>query len=216
MNYTLAQIFGFSIAFPAIVGLVRYPKIKQVYFPFILLLWIGLANEILSIIIVKQGNSNAINNNIYVLLESIFLLLLFRNFGVFSRSKKVFWIILILFTGFWIAENFFISRITWFSSYFRIFYSFTVVLLSVNKVNHLMVEEKQWNERRALFILLIGFIVFFIYKSFVEIFWLYGLYSSKKFGVEVYRIMTYINLAVNLIFGIALLWIPRKRESLLR
>jgi hypothetical protein len=59
---------------------------------------------------------------------------------------------------------------------------------------------------------MIGFIAFFTCKILIEIFWVYGLNSSRDFRVEVYRIMTFINLTVNLIYAITLIWMPAKRE----
>ena len=215
MNFTIVQVFGYSLILPALIGLVRSKKISQAYTPFIVLLLIGLLNEVCTTIIVINKHSNAINSNIYVLIESVLLLILFKNWGLFDKSKILFIGILFLFAGAWITDNFFISKITRFSSYFRIIYGFTIVLLSISMVNHLVTEETNWNSRRGQFVVLIGFIVFFTYQTLVEIFWVYGLNSSREFRRGVYRIMTYINLSVNLIYAIGLLWIPRKKKSLL-
>ena len=216
MNFILSQFFAYSILLAALIGLVRFKFINPVYYPFILLLWIGLVNEIISTVIISYGASNAINSNVYTLVEAILLLALFRNWGLFDRQPKMFTWFLLLFIATWIADNFFISSITRFTSYFRILYSFTIVILSINKINRIMTDEKPWVERRAELLLVIGFIFFFTYQTLVEIFWVYGLNASRVFRLQVYRIMIYMNLSVNLIYAIGLLWIPRKRESLLQ
>ena len=79
-------------------------------------------------------------------------------------------------------------------------------------INRLILDERSGLIKNSVFLITIGFIVFFTYKILIEIFWVYGLNASRDFRVEVYRIMTYINLAINLIYALAVLWIPKKRE----
>lgn len=90
-----------------------------------------------------------------------------------------------------------------------------IVLMSINMINRMLVDGKKKLIQNPLFLILIGFIVFFTYKALIEIFWVYGLNASRDFRLEVYRIMAYINLAVNIIYAIAVLWMPRKREFML-
>ena len=79
-------------------------------------------------------------------------------------------------------------------------------------INRLIPEERGKLVKNSIFLVAIGFIAFYTFNSLIEIFWVYGLNASKDFRAGVYRIMTYINLIVNLIYAIAVLWIPRKRE----
>ena len=129
MNSALVQIFSFSIGIGALIGLVRYRTISRAYLPFLLLLWVGLLNEICSVIIINKGFSNAINNNIYVLLESFLILWGFKNWGLFKDNRKLFVAILFMYAVAWIAVNFLFFSIKTFSSYFNILYSLTTVLI---------------------------------------------------------------------------------------
>ncbi len=213
MNYALGEIFSYSIAIGAIIGLVRIKKIDQVYFPFIILLWAGLLNEIIGTICINEFNSNAINSNIYVLIESFLLLWLFKKWGLFRTNKKLLISLYVLFASTWVAVNFIIFSIqTSFSSHFNILYSLITVLMSIQIINRLFLEEKGRLVKNSKFLISIGFIVYYTCNILVEIFYVYGLDASDNFGIEVYRIMIYINLVVNLIFALAVLWIPRKRE----
>lgn len=212
MNYTLVDILSYSIAAGAIIGLIRLKHIDRAYYPFILLLWIGLLAEIMSSIVIHKGNSNAIFGNIYVLSESILLFVFFKRLGLFSKIENLSFFFPVLFVFAWIWENFIYSDIGYFNSYFRILYSFIVVLMSIHMINRILAEDKRKIIKNPLFLILIGFIIFFTYKTLIEIFWIYGLNSGLEFRTQVYRIMTYINFSVNLIFAIALLWTPRKRE----
>lgn len=215
MSYQLIELLGYSIGIAAIVGLIRIRLIDRVYFPFIILLWAGLLNEIVNSVVINRGYSNALNSNIYVLVEALLILLFFYRLGLFREKPYVFFGLLLLFTGVWIAENFIFFDIHYFTSYFRILYSFIIVLLSIHQINQLSQQERRRIIRHPSFLIMIGFIAFFTYKTLVEIFWVYGLNASMDFQAGVYRIMTYINLAVNIIFLIAVLWMPRKREFML-
>lgn len=215
MSYLLIDILSYSIAIAAIIGLVRFKKIDRAYYPFIILLWVGLCNEIIGTICIKHFKTNAINSNIYVLAEAILITWFFRNFGLFRKGKNLFSLSLFFILTFWLFENFYLSDIRRFSSYFRISYSMLIVLMSINMINRMLVDGKKKLIQNPLFLILIGFIVFFTYKALIEIFWVYGLNASRDFRLEVYRIMAYINLAVNIIYAIAVLWMPRKREFML-
>lgn len=208
----MTELFSYSVGIGAIIGLIRCKTLPQAYLPFILLLWLGFLNEIVTTIIINEGYSNAINNNIYVLAESFLILWLFKNWALFNNNIKSLVAILFMYIIAWLCVNFIFFSIKSFSSYFNILYSLTTVLMSIHMINRLILEEKRKLIKSSIFLVAIGFIVFYTYNSLVEIFWVYGLNASKDFRIDVYRIMTYINLIVNLIYAIAVLWIPKKRE----
>ena len=212
MNYNLVELLSYSIAIPALLGLVRFNKVDRAFIPFLILLWVGLSNEIINTIVISSGNSNAINSNIYILAESFLIVLFFKNLNLFGHSRRVLYFIVSALLILWISEIFIISSIRRFSSYFTITTSFVYVLMSISMINRLIVGEIKTLIRNPVFLICIGVVMFFTYALLVEIFWFYGLNSSREFRIQVYRIMTYINLAVNLIYTLAVLWIPKKRE----
>ena len=112
----------------------------------------------------------------------------------------------------WLAENFFISKITYFGSYFRIMYAAVLSLMSINFINSIIVRERKSILLNASFLICAGFIVYYTYKVLLEAFWLYGLNDSSSFRINVYLILTYINLLLNIIFSFAVAWIPTKQR----
>lgn len=217
MSFLHVQILSFSIAIGAIIGLVRLKSTDQAFLPFILFLCSGFLNESISVIRIAYKYGSTINNNIYVLVSALLILWLFKNWKVLGRwAQKGFFVLALLFVLVWIWENFIYSSLRELSSYFRILYSFVIVLLSVQMINRLLLEDKTRLLRNPVFLICLSFVIFFTYKVLIEIFWIYGLNSSKDFRIQVYRIMTYINLTVNLVYALAALWMPRKRESLLQ
>jgi hypothetical protein len=212
MNYNLIVLFSFSIFIAALIGWIRFKRINPTYYPFIFCLWVGLLNEIVSFLIAQAGYQTAVNNNIYVLIESIMFAWQFKRWGIFNQHKNVFGIIITIFAITWVLENIIIWEITMINSYFRIFYSFLLVLMSVGTINNLLFRESDNLLKNPVFLICIGFIIYFTYKVLVEAFWIYGLNSSENFRMRVYDISSYINLFTNLVYALAVLWMPQKQK----
>jgi hypothetical protein len=211
MSYEVALAFALSVAIPAILGFFKFAGANPDYTPFFWYIWLGLLNEIISSFINYAGHSNAVNNNIYVLVESLLILWLFRRWKLF-KTYDIYYALVFLYLAVWVTENLFISRITFFNSYFRIVYSFATVLMSIQVVNQLIVREQKSITRHATFIISTGFIIYYTYKILVEVFWVYGLNKNPEFQTNVYNILNIINLICNLIYALAIIWVPRKQE----
>lgn len=211
MNFVLAVIINFSVLIAGIVAIIRYKRIHKSYYPFLYFIWVGCINEVLSFFLVKKGFHTYINNNIYVLVESILIIYFFKKLKVFKRNDNLFLFILSGLTILWIFENLIQSKILTVSVFFRISYSFIIVLLSITTINSLITTIRKNILTNANFLICASFIIYFTFKILVEAFWLYGLNSSIKFQSAVYNIMIYINLLCNLIYTLAIIWMPRKQ-----
>jgi hypothetical protein len=200
----------YAIALPAIAGLCRWRNVEKKDKLFIVLIWMGLLNEIASQILIHTIRNNAINTNIYYLIEGILTVELFKQWNLFGNSRKISKSIIIVFLLVWIIENLVLSTITQFNSYFNILCSFVVVMMSINMINRIIIEEKKLLLRNAIFLICIGFIVFFTYAILIEIFLLYGLDASVSFRKAIFRINDYVNLFSNLVYTMAIIWMPKK------
>jgi hypothetical protein len=212
MSYTWVIVSSFSIGIAATLAFIRFTGIEKSFAPFVILVWLGLLNESISYLLTHQGHSNAVNSNIYTLVESILLLWFFRLQGSFSGNRRFFYLLAGIFIIGWVVEKFLLYDIRRFSSYFTTLYSFCVVLLSIHTINRLVAGEPKNRAFNAVFLICIGFVLFYTYALLVEIFWIYGLNSGAEFRVQVYRILAFINLFVNLLYAVAIIWIPRKQE----
>lgn len=215
MAYTWFLLFSCSIFIAAIIGWVRFRRIAPAFRPFIYCIWIGSVNEILSMTLPLAGYKIDLNNNIYVLLESGLVLWQVRQWEGFGSWHRLFPVVLASFGMVWITENFLISSITYTGSYFRLYYSFIIVILAIQVNNSLIISEKGLLLRNATFLVCTGFIIYFTYKVLIEIFWLYGLNSSPGFLVNVYSILIWINLFANIIYSFAILWMPAKQRFIM-
>ncbi len=216
VSYYLITIFSYSLCIAGLIGLIRYKKVDQAFHPFIYLLWIGIFNETFSRIASYLWHSNAINFNAYSLTEFCMLLWQFKKWKLFDSKRYGAEILLTIGVFFWVIENFFIYNIYSFNSYFIIWSSLCIALLSIRMINILVLREKDVLLKNATFLICISFVLYYTYAALVEAFWVYGLGESKEFGIRIQNILVYINLFANLVYALAVLWIPTKPKFILR
>jgi hypothetical protein len=215
MNYFLKEGLSYTIVIPLLIALFKLRKMDHSFIPFLIFIFLGFVTELVSTYQINTGQSNAEVSNIYVLFEALLIIWQFDKWSLFAKAKGLFPLIVLIFFALWLFENFYIASINIFSSYFRVVYSFAIVLMSIHTINMVILNENKSILLNTIFLACIAFILYFTYKVLVEIFWLYGLNGSEQFRGHVYNIMSYINLLANLIYAFAILWVPRKQEYIL-
>jgi hypothetical protein len=214
MNFFFISVCNFSILIAGIFALLQFTKMDKAFYPFVFFLWAGCLNEVLSFILILNGKQTLLNSNIYVLIEAVLLSWFFKEMRLLKNQRK-FTVLLIAIVLVWIAENFIFGSITRNSTLFRIFYSFIVVILSINLVSKIIFSSNPIF-RNSAFLLSICFIIYFTYKALFQAFVIYGFTKDMRFLVRIYFIMIYINLGVNLLYAVAVIWTPRKVKYLLQ
>jgi hypothetical protein len=213
MNPNIVFVISQSILFPLIIGLIRLKAVKKNYLPFFCNLSLGCLVEIISYNLIKMHHiSNAIPTNIFVLAEWILLFYQFHQWGFLKKQKKNLSLLLGIPVLLWIIENLIFWKIVEFSPYFRVSYSFLLVLMSISKINFMITYDHKNLFRNPVFIICIGFIVYFIYQIVYE--WAYQLsrIESTYFTETISYLFGYMNALVNIIFGVAFLLIPVQRK----
>lgn len=215
MDFNGHAIFSLTAGAGAIIGWVRIKKTDPAYLPLILLLTAGFVTEIISIIVSRKGFSNALNVNVFTLMEACLVTQLFYKLGLFAKRT---WPVLlqVLFVLGWVAECFYYRNLNSFYSHFIIGYSTILVFLSINLLHTVLFQTSAKLYRNPVFLISMGLIVYFTYSIIVELFWFYGLNNTEVFRNKIYTIFSYINLFTNTLFILATLWIPLKREYILR
>jgi len=211
MNYDLVIVFSASILIAGIIGLIRFKKIDPTYHPFIYCIWVGCINEAISYILTQQRINTAINNNVYQLIETLMITWQFKRWGIFGRRRGMYFLLQVCFFFIWIFDTLAIHNISKISMYLRVLFSFAIVILSINYNNLLIVNYRKPLYKNAAFLICSGYIIFFTFNILIEAFWWYALDKSTDFMISIFYVFTYINLFVNLIFTVAILWIPRKK-----
>lgn len=212
LSFTVAVIFSLSILIAGVIAIFRFAQVRDIYKPFIYLVWLASINELLSVYLILNGYYNIIIYTVYSICEALLFLWFFKNLGIFNNRKFFFYFLIILFISIWIIESFFANRFgTRFDYYFYIIYSFFLVLLSIRAINDLLFTEKDLL-KNPTFLICIGVILFFTYQIVEKMFSLYGLKESKFFARNVQSILMIVNLISNLIYALAILWM-RKRQA---
>lgn len=210
LSYTTILILSFSGYLVGILGAIKFKQIRDVYRPFIYLIWIGCLADSLSLYFAYAYQNNLAVGAIYRLCESLFLLWFFNSLGVF-KNRKLLYLLGGLFVAIWIAENFlsshFSARVTYF---FDMVYALSVVLLSISAINNLLFTEKELL-KNPTFLICAGLIIYFTYKIMERLFGLYGLKNSMDFRSSVQGILMIINCLANLIYALAVVWMRKRR-----
>ena len=215
MKISFISLFSFSLFIAGIIGIIKFRKMDKTYYPFLFLIEIGCINELLSYILIQNHYHNLLNNNIYALFESILILWFFKKLNVFKNSRVIFLSILSLFIISWVLQMFQLKTLDDLYLYFRILYSIIIVFLSIYTINSILISESRSIVKNPAFIICTGFVIYFTYYAILNSFWLYGLTESIEFQKFISKIHAYINLFCNLIYAIAIIWIPRHRPSIL-
>lgn len=216
MSFWLNALFSLSVGIGVIIGWVRFRRTDPAFLPFLLLLSLGLVNELLSMYLMYSGKSNAINYNLFALGEALLVLWQFSRWGLFEGHRAVYIFLLLVTLAGCAAEWLFYSNGRIYNSHFIIGYSLVIVLMSILMINRLLFSVTGSLLREPVFLICAGFCIYFSYTVLVEAFWLYGLNHSKQFRLGIYAILSYINLFTNLLYAYALLWTPLKQRYIMQ
>lgn len=209
MNNLGAYLVSQIVMIPLVIGLIRFNKTVSSYQPFLLLLALAFISESISFICIEVlSTSNAIPFNLYGLAECMVVLYQFYVWGFLKRKRLLYITLVVGLTATWTFENLIFAKIEDFSPVFRVTYAFIAVLLSINEINYLIVQDNKSLLRNSRFLICLGFIIIFIYQIIYEASFFVG--SDTVMTLRIVFMFNYINAFVNLIYAIAVLFIPVK------
>lgn len=210
MLYWIIVTLSFSIFFAALAAAIRFKKIDPAYYPFIFCTWLASVNEVASFLLSYNHKSNVHTNNVYVLAEVLLITWQFKRWGYAFKKTLVYGLVILLIVVAWIFETASAADSFGLHFYYRLCYAVMIVAISLNINKRLVTSHKQTLLKSPVFLICTGYIIFFIFKILTDAFWLYKIKSSDAFLYALYFIMAAVNCFVNLLFLIAVLWIPRK------
>jgi hypothetical protein len=204
-------LLSMTVLFPFLSGLVRVKTISRLYRPFLLLIATGVLTEIISRITINYFRNNNLVINIYSLTECLLIIAQFYYWRYHSRTKRWYPYFGILCIGIWIWENLiYRDGFIEVGSIFRVSEAFILVILSINEINYLLINDNKNLLKNARFLICAGFLIYFLYQILLE----GSIYiSTQQQGSIIARIIevsSYINAFVNIIYGIAVWYIPKR------
>jgi hypothetical protein len=215
MTYLTGFLLALTVLFPLIAGIIRFSKIDESYHPFLLLLLMAFTSEVISFICkIALKSTPEITINLYSLIECMILLFQFHVWGFLKAKRALFYSLAALFGLIWVAENIILDNIVQFTLFFNACYSFVLVLLSINQINQIIIQGTQHLFRNAKFILCLGFIIYFLYELIYDAAYFVSYDNDVAAAGKIINMFNYMNAFVNLIYGVAILLIPKKKNDL--
>jgi hypothetical protein len=173
------------------------------------MVWISFSTEVLIGIINRYGYQSMIEGNVYILIESLCILLFFYKQMLFKSQPAWAVSLAVLFCCAWVFETLIWKSINDFSAYYRVGTSFIIVLMSISALNRFILSTTKSVYKESLFLIYTGFIILFTINVLVNAFFLKGL-DTSNFVINVYFIYVAVSFIVNLIYFIATLRIPNR------
>ena len=217
MNSILFIFFTSQIIIiPTIIGAIKYNHIDESFHPFVWLCGCLTLNDIIKFVLIQNGITNGVSYNVFILIICMIYLILFYRWGVFQHKKYWLPVLMALMTIIWVADHFLIAgyRLTQFTIYFRTSFALLLVLLSVNIINQLVVSEKKSLWKNPKFIICATLVFYYTYRIIYNAFSLNGMSHSFLFLMS--NLNRYFLIGFNLIFALAAIWIPRKKNFTLQ
>jgi len=186
------------------------------YYPLIYNAIVALLVEILNRILTEKGLTTAfiLVLNIFSYIDFFLFLWLFHNWGLFNRKKSTFITIAGIFFLIWLSESIFITGLKKVNLYFFMLYVFALIFFSVNTFNKAVVHERSSIFKNPKFWICIGIIIFysFFLLTVTTGLSLFRQNVSVQFRRDLQSISVYSNLLVNLLYAVAVIWVPRKKH----
>jgi hypothetical protein len=176
----LAVISQYSALLPVIILLLRLRHLRREWPFFAWFLIIGPANDFLSQYWIRNFHSNMVNSNIYVGIEYLVLIRLFYDWSP-KKSTARYLFFAALGMAVWLIDNCIWHRVGDNNSLFRVVASAVLALLSIDRMNREAIYERGSVFTNSRFLVCFMFMVYYVFKSFIESFNLYQLNIDLDF-----------------------------------
>ena len=216
MNFWIFVGLSAAVVLPAIGSLFRCRQVEGGYVPFFLLLWAGTLNEALKLFLLLNQRGHAVTSNVFSLVQVLLLVWQFRNWDLFGGRRALFMPVQAAVVLAWLASTLFSPQPKGFNTLFHFFSSLLLTLMALSVLSRQIIRNRGPLLKDSVFLVSGSVALFFAYASLAEALWLAGLHRRALFQLWVAILFSCVNFFTNLVFLLAVLWIPKKRPYLLR
>lgn len=216
MEYPIVVIMSYSILPAAVAGIIKFRQAEASYNPIILLFLIGLINEIVSSLLIYYGYSNAVNSNIFLLFEVLLILWQFKCWGLYDEYSVLVPYIIIALMLCWLIIYRKPEHLLIFLPLFRYVAAGLIVIMSMLMIIKLTITYNGPLLKSSIFLFCTGFCVYFSTAVLMEVFLQMDSQLSESLKVEIFKAGSIVNAVCNLIYLIAVLWIPMKPRYIMQ
>ena len=197
----------------AIIGSIYFYKYKNVFLLkyFVLLLWYIVLNEFIGLYIrLYHDASNAIAINIYNVINFTYILLLYKNYLVSKKSKKLVLTMLITYLISFIVNGFFENYLYQFQSIPYIIASLFIIITILLYFREILNSEKVlYTNKNLLFWIGIGLLLYFVGNIPFRI--LRNYYEYLTDATILFLINFTLTIVMNTCFIIGFIWSDKKQ-----
>lgn len=210
MSFTIIVIMSYSILPAALAGVLKFRQAEAAYYPMLLLLLLGLMNEIFSSLLIYNGYSNAVNTNIFLLVEVLLILWQFKCWGLYDEYSVLVPYIMIALMLCWLLVFRRPAHLLLFLPLFRYVASGLIVIMSMLMIIKLTITYNGTLLKSSIFLFCTGFCVYYSTTVLAEVFLQMDSKLSATLKDEIFKAGCTVNVVCNLIYLIAVIWIPLK------
>lgn len=208
--FWLFAVSAATILVPLAAAITRYGRLSKRYLPLLWVLIIGALNESVSYLTIRWFRNNLVNSNLYTIIEYFLLLLLFYRI----KEQRKIWLIAASSIGLavWCTDNLWLHELQHSNALFRIFSSMVIIWLSIDKITMLVLNGITDPYKKTDLLLCFSFFIYYTYRSFILLFKAFVPNQNTGFYAHLWLLLGLLNIATNLIYTLAILWIPKPQE----
>ncbi len=222
--YFVELHIGYIVAplVPLIAGLSRLKKMDPAFHSLIYIFGAAVVAEIIRFINLytyyinnqEDNYRSFIGYNFYVLIIGLLYTHFFFKLGLFKKREWLYKVMLIALPLLWIFDHFVIHGYSIHKPtiIYRLFYAFFLCLYAVQQINKLLVTERGNLLTNPAFLVCFCLLFFFLPYIISEGIFLFNPKVSDSFAKAVFLFRSYANPINYLIFTVAMLWIPPKKN----
>jgi hypothetical protein len=211
---TFFYLLSLSIIFAAVIGVMRFRKMDPAYHPFVYYSCLSVLVETLVYILLLHGMDYIVPfvYNSFALAEFYLLTRMFHNWGLFKRKRNVF-ISIVVFSCLLFCGTLYIRGYNKLNYFASIVNSFALIFFSISAFNTMILNERNNIFKNAKFWICIGVVISYTYFIVVntEQLSFLNIKRTEDFQKKVWLIQAYANVFVNLLYAVAVIWIPKKK-----
>lgn len=207
---------------PFLVGLFRFKKMDPAYHSLIFIFGAATVAEIFRFLMLNEyytGSNDPffltfIGYNFYVLTIGLLYTNLFYQWGIFEHRKWIYKWLMAALPLVWITDHFIFAgnRIHGQTIAYRLFYAFLLCLFAIQQINRLLVTERRSLLKNPSFLVCFCILFFFLPYIISEGIFLFKPKVSIEFFKGVFFFRALANPINYVIFTLAVLWIPPKKN----
>jgi hypothetical protein len=173
------------------------------YFLLVLYLFIGGLNDLAGYVLILSKGLILSMSNLFQLLEFIMIVIFYKGLSS-EKTNRYHKIILVVGIMAWVLDNLILHNPSDFNSLFRLIGPMLLILVCVDQINNVLLNRHISIIASEMFITA-GFVLYLLYKAFIESFHLFPIHIQCPFYVKLWFIQCFINILLNVLISIAFL-----------